>query len=151
MIRRIACLMLIPALLANQAAIGSAHVHATASSDQSARAHVHLAGHHHDENHHHHGDSSEPWPAELPVDDTNSSLDSPLEHDRDAVYVGDQDDLQFKTCRLTLAKQVICFAICSLGEAPETARQGYRHRLIRSDHLGRYSCAIYLQTCCLLI
>ena len=110
MVRRIVCSLLIPAILANLAAMCCAHSHhGMPIGEHSARTHIHFFGHSHDHSHsghscehHHHGPGPERDPAEFP----NSTADSGLHilpiHDHDAIYFGCQDELRIPPVRIVL-------------------------------------------------
>lgn len=166
MIRRIVCLMLVPALLANQAVLCCAHTHAGSdSSDHSARAHVHQSETSHDLSHNH-GDSddhqhdesdqtenSNEIPAEQSTPITGVETGDPTGNDHDAIYIGEQVDLHLPASRVSIEESTVA-AQWLVIENPPVIQLSHRCQLTRAGPLGLYSadqCAIFLQTCCLLI
>ena len=158
MIRRIVCLMLVPALLANQAVLCCAHTHGgSESSDHSARAHVHQSGHSHDSCHRHDGESSEHHhDSKLPENSTPATcleMGDPAGHDHDAIYIGEQVDLHLPTSRVSVEESTVA-AQWLVIENPPVIQLKHRCQQTRAGPLGLHSveqCAIFLQTCRLLI
>lgn len=154
MIRRIVCLLLVPAMLANQAAMCCAHQHHDSEVDShSTRTHFHVSGQ--GTHNHHHGDSSEhEHSGESAPDRTESSLGfdlgCPLDHDGDAIFIGEQCSLHSLASRMAF-KDVAFISICFASEPPRAETRGYRsHRCGAAPFLQR-QCALYLQTGRLLI
>lgn len=159
MIRRIVCLMLVPALLANQAVLRCAHTHTgLESSDHSARAHIHQSGHSHDSGHHHHGDSgdhqhddSDQPENSTPI--TGLETGAPVGHDHDAIYIGEQVDLHLPASRIAIEESTVAPQWLVI-EDPPVIQVRHLCQLTRAGPLGLYSadqCALFLQTCRLLI
>lgn len=163
MIRRIVCLLLVPALFANQAAVCCAHAHNDSETcDFSARAHLHLSDHsheHHSGQHHSHGhhhgsdtDATEHSSAR-PSNDLNSNLDfntSPVDHDGDVVFIGEQTTIQNLSGKITVEKSSNAF-VCNLDRVRQVTSPGHRVRTFRAGSFLPYSCATYLQVCTLLV
>ena len=160
MIRRIVCLMLVPALLANQAVLCCAHTHSGSepSDHSTTRAHVHQSGHSHDSGHYHHGDSGDHQ-----HDDSNQSENStpiaewetgnPNGHNDDAIYLSDQVDLHLPMGQISIEESIVA-AQWLIVENPPTLKPSRKSQVTRAGPLGLYSidqCAIFLQTCRLLI
>ena len=160
MIRRIVCLLLVPALLANQAAMCCAHHHhGLESDDHPARNHVHLFGHYHqtdgDEHQHFHDEtcdhrhSGEQNPNE-DASDSDFDASCPADHDSDAIFFGEQDSLQVQTNRLTFGVSI--YSVFSVvAELPRAVIADRWSRGSRAGPFLPYHCAIYLQTRSLLI
>ena len=157
MLRRIASLLLIPVLLANQAAMCCAHTHHSGSDveDHSQRVHVHLGGHHHDQCHDHdHSDH------QYPVDDnTSDDADSVqnfetgchVDHDGDAIYLNDKGEFRYQSTRLML-ERISPGPVIELAEQWTSVTISERpNRVTRAGSFLPYHCPVYLQTCCLLI
>ncbi len=144
MIRQIVCLILVPALLANQAVFCCAHTHAGSEpTDHSPRAHAHQTDHAHDSSHHH-GDSA-------PI--TGLETGDPAGHDHDAIYIGEQVDLHLPASRISVEESTVA-AHGLVVENPPVIQLRHRYQVTRAGPLGLYStdrCALYLQTCRLLI
>jgi hypothetical protein len=148
-------LMLVFALLANQAAICGAHSHHDSEpSDHSARSHVHMSGHSHDGDSHDPHDSSEHQHSgdQQPSGDSESSLDTSLpgDHDSDAIFFGDQDNFQNQSNRL-IAKDLGSVAILFVAKQPLVSKPAYQSQRTRAGPFCACRCAIYLQTSRLLI
>ena len=158
MCRRIVCLMLVPALLANLAASCCAHSHqGIETADHSARAHVHFSGesHAHDSHSHHHGDSSEhqhsdTLPAGQSETDSCFVASIPGQHDSDAIYFGTQDDFQNSTSRITIDGPTAVSIIFDVAVPPEVSPER-QTQLTRAGPFASLHCAIYLQTRRLLL
>ena len=158
MFRRILCLILVPALLANQAVLCYAHTHpGSEPSDHSLRAHVHQSGHSHDSSHNH-GDSGDHQ-----HDDSDQSENStpiagletgdPAGHDHDAIYFSNQVDLHLPACRISIEESTIAAQWLVVENSP-FVQQRQRCQVTRAGPLGLYStdqCALFLQTCRLLV
>lgn len=154
MLRRIASLLFIPVLLANQAAMCCAHIHHSGSEveDHSQRAHVHFAGHDHSHDHDH-SDHQIPLDESSP-DDADSVLKFETschsDHDNDAIYLNDRGEFRNQTTQLTLegiSPGPVMFAEKRLAMVIPVCR----NRVIRAISFLPYHCPVYLQTCCLLI
>ena len=168
MFRRILCLILVPALLANQAVMCCAHTHTgSEQSDHSTRAHIHQSGHSHDSGHHHHhgdpddhqhGESSQPQNSNEVLEQSApiSGLETgiPIGHDDDAIYLSDQVDLLVPVSRHSIDEPTVAAAQWLAIDVSTTLRPRHRCQATRAGPLGLFSpdqCSIYLQTCCLLI
>jgi hypothetical protein len=159
MIRRIVRLMLVPALLANQAVLCCAHTHpGSESSDHSARAHVHQSGHSHDSGHHHHGDSGDHHHHNSDQPENSNPVvgletGDPAGHDHDAVYIGEQVDLNLPASRISIEESTFAADWLVVENRP-VIQLRHRCQQTRAGPLGLHSvdqCAIFLQTCRLLI
>jgi len=163
MLRRIVCLLLVPALLASQTEMCFAHVHiGSEAEDHAARPHVHLSNHshgHHSHAHrsHHHDDHRGECEhsVELQSLDANSKLtfgtSCPTDHDSDAVYFGEQDTILHHFGKITFERSSDRSSDCSLVFVPRMAKPGFRGQLRQAGPFLPYACAIFLQTRCLLI
>jgi hypothetical protein len=157
MIRRIISLLLIPALLANQAVMCCAHTHHTGESGQhTTRTHLHLfgGGHGSHSDDHHHGPNGEHRHSdELPLEGSESTLgfgsELPVDHDNDAVFIGKNSNLCAPSNRIIL-------------EGPDFVSvflDRKIHRPADSEHQSQISragpfachCTIFLQTRRLLL
>ena len=162
MIRRIVCLMLVPALLANQAVLCCAHTHSGSepSGHSTTRSHVHQSGHWHDshQHQHQHGDSGGHQ-----HDDSDHSENSnpivglasgdPVGHDHDAIYIGKQVDLHLPINRISIEGSTVATSWLVI-ENPSVIQPRHRCQVTRAGPLGLYSahrCAIFMQTGRLLI
>ncbi len=173
MIHQIVCLLLIPALLANQAAMCCAHSHSDSESDDhSVRSHFHVTGaihtevrgdhlhdghqhgdHQHGDHQHgdcgSHDDSGEPSP-----DGADANLDfapsCPVGHDGDAVFFGEQNNIQISSSRITL-EDLTFISVCFVAALPRVETRVYRTQVSRVGPFWPCQCAIILQTGCLLI
>ena len=159
MIRRIVCLMLVPALLANQAVLCCAHTHAgSESSDHSPRAHFHQSGHSHESGHHHHDDSGDHQYGDSDQSENstpNAGLETgdPAGHDHNVIYIGDQVDLRLPLGRISIEESTVVAQWLAVENLP-VIQPRHRRQVTRAGPLGLYSadqCAIFLQTCRLLI
>ncbi|MFT5300164.1 MAG: hypothetical protein ACI87E_001713 [Mariniblastus sp.] len=155
MTNRILRLMLVFALLANQATICAAHSHHDSEpSDHSARSHVHLSGHSHDGGSHAHHDSGEhQHPDEpQPSDDSESGLDSSNlgDHDSDAFYFGDQDNIHNQSNRL-IAKDLNSIAVLFIAQQSLVLPPAIPSQRTRAGPFLASRLAIYLQTSRLLL
>ena len=158
MFRRIVCLMLVPAVLANLAASCCAHAHqGIETADHSARVHIHLVGepHSHDSHSHHHGDSrdhkhSDVLPAGQSAIDFCFDSSIPAQHDTDAVYFGSQDDLQITSSRITIDGPAAVSIIFDVAVPPVVLPER-QAQLTRAGPFASHRCAIYLQTRRLLL
>ncbi len=156
MIRRIVCLMLVPALLANQAAMCCAHAHHGGEpDDHSARSHVHLSGEGHDSHSHHHGEPVEHEHSDkLPVNDSESGLDFeanlPVDHDSDALYFGEHDNFQISLNQLNVDVQSVATLFSDVA-IPRIANSERPAHVTRAGPFTPYYCAIFLQTRRLLL
>lgn len=158
MLRQILALMLVPVLLANQAAMCCAHSHQGGESDgHSARTHIHFAGEAHGSNSgsHHHGDhdhSGNHDHSDEPVDGSESifSTNLPSEHDSDALYFGVNGDFQISPNRITVDKPALAILVVD-SIILRIAKSERQTQVTRAGPFSRYHCAIYLQTSRLLI
>jgi hypothetical protein len=150
--------MLVPVLLANQAAMCCAHSHhGGETDDHSARTHVHLSGENHESHSdsHHHGDSGEHEHAdELPVNHSESGSDFeanlPVDHDSDALYFGEHDNFQISPERINVDGQSF-ETLWFDTPVPRTANSECRAQATRAGPFTPYYCAIFLQTRRLLL
>lgn len=158
MIRRIVFLLLVPALLANQAAMCCAHTHhGSEINDHSSRAHFHVSGETHraDSNDHQHADGVEHEHSDRPASDgTESNLDFEssysVGHDNDAIFFGEQDIIRIQSNRLAF-DGLVTASLYFVAETMLVKTRNYRSQTTRAGPFLPYRCAIYLQTCCLLI
>jgi hypothetical protein len=148
--------MLVPALLANQAAMCCAHSHhGGETDDHSTRTHLHLSGESHDSHSHHHNAPGEhEHSGELPMKDSESGPDFeanlPVDHDSDALYFGEHDNFQISSNRINVDVQ--SFAMLFLDTAiPRIANSERRTQVTRAGPFTPYDCAIFLQTRRLLL
>ncbi len=158
MFRRILCLILVPALLANQAVLCCAHTHSGSdSSEHSPRAHVHYSGHSHTSSHshgdsgdHQHHDSDQPENS-API--AGLETGNPAGHDHDAIYIAAQVDLHLPASRVSIEESTVA-AQWLVVENPPVIQLGHRCQVTRAGPPGLFStdqCAIFLQTSRLLI
>lgn len=159
-VRRVISLLLVPALLANQAAMCLSHAHHDPSNDGHAtRSHIHFShvshehhghGHDHDEDFGSNDDSGTPesdgWYAELKFDAC-----VPASHDDDAFYVVDQTSIRNPFRVVVLEGSLDSFFDQSFECLPPVDKSFCCRDLRVVGPFLRYSCAIYLQTHSLLI
>jgi hypothetical protein len=150
--------MLVPALLANQAAMCYAHTHhGSEPAGHSQRAHVHLSGQAHasHSHSHHHGDSGEHEHSDdLPIEGTATHLgfdaNFPADHDSDALFFGEHDNLRLPSNRIRIEGPA--FASMLVNPAvPRLASSDPRPQISRAGPLTPFGCAIFLQTRRLLL
>ena len=158
LVRRVISLLLVPALLANQAAMCLSHVHLDPANDGHAtRSHVHFSHGSHEHHGHDHGeeigsndDSGKPesdgWFAELKF-----SACVPASHDADALYVVDQTTMRNSFRVVVLEGSLDSFFVQSFECLPPADKSFYCRDLRIAGPYSPRPCAIYLQTHSLLI
>lgn len=157
MFRRVVCLLLVPALFINQAAVlCCAHSHHESMAEgHSARTHVHISGQSHKmgSHDHVHSDRNEHVHVKTSSDDSELDLDGvlrwPLEHDSDAVFMSEPENVHLRTSRITFAVHLFVLAY-ELANFKRADAQDFQCQLSGVPYL-RYDCAIYLQILCLRI
>ena len=154
MIRQLLSLLLITALLGNQAVVCCGHAHER-SSDHTSRAHIHMGGHSHNHgagHHHHHGhqhDDSDHQHFPERTDPPGLSPANSVDHDSDAVYFAEDQQVLLAPGDISLKKSSAAVTI------PEPLMYGYPDSQILSlECTGPHSAfahALYLQTSRLLL
>lgn len=156
MIHRVLCLLLVPALLANQAALCCAHTH---EGHADAAPHVHLPwnshgshGHSHSHGHDHHHGSHHHHEMEHHSHSTNDSdADCKVipgrkgETQHDAVIDYTEATFLTHTKRIVSEHELLAMPVFELPDVIRQNTQGKRF----SEPLSiaaRYRCAIFLQT-----
>mgnify|MGYP001544895092 CR=1 FL=1 len=149
MFRQVLSLLLMIALLANQAVAFCGHVHPGHGDESSQRAHVHLHGHSHGHGHHHHG---EPDPLEhVPAtgNSANSVASNSPGHDNDAIFLGEPNQLLLNSGQIP-AKKSHCFSYMPGTTEIRFSRATSRLRKCRLNRPA-VAHALYLQTSRLLL
>ncbi len=162
MIRQVLCLILMPALLANQAALCCAHSH---EGHTNSAPHIHFSTtshgshfHSHSHDHHHHGDVHEHH-HHRPVKKTDESQNaspqidasSHLDGHDGAVFVCKHSSFLTKTNRAVFAGTPCMFdASFDFGPTPMVNTDEHQHNAKQAfgapARLHGGACAIFLQT-----
>lgn len=157
MFRRIVCLLLVPVLLANQAAMCCAHTHQYGETDDHpTRAHVHLSGGSHGPHSdgHRHGATcehrhSDYQPVECSDDNLDFNAELPIDHDSDALFFGRNISLPIPPNRITVDVPTF-FPVYLDAELLPLSSTEKRSQVTRAGPFS-YHCAIFVQTCRLLL
>gem|GEM_PF-7113254 len=131
----------------------SAHTHqGKEGSGHSDRTHVHLSGHGHSHVNDHGGNATSHEHQTLDGSISSAEIDSkdPGNHDSDAIYFGDQNDLQFQS-KLTIADTSTVPVVWWFTEWPKIVNPVHRSQVTRAGPFAQLQCALFLQTRCLLI
>ncbi len=149
MIRRIICLLLLPALLLNQAAMCCAHSH---EGQTNSAPHIHLSGtshdgHSHVQSHgHYHDASSTSAATEIHGSQHQVSESSQLDHHHDAVFFCKHGSFLSQTSRLNsvIVSAELTLATLNFGLGQMVCAD-YQSRASNIGFQAPYPCAIFLQ------
>ena len=155
MIRQLFSLFLIAAFLGSQAVACCGHTH-EGSSDHTSRSHIHMGGHSHSHgpghHHHHHGHQHDDFDHQhFPEQSDSPGLSSAnsVDHDNDAVYFVEQQQVLLVSGDISLKKSP------STTTIPESFNYGYplsQAQLLECSQPGlTLAHALYLQTSRLLL